>query len=96
MSNPYKQEQVRILCDLFWKFHNDRLNDPTINDMTPYVKPILKQINRGKIEELKQLLDITSRGDGLPSGTYETDLILGQVVKDRIATLKSKGEDRNE
>lgn len=34
-------EQLRQLSDLFWQFHQDRLNNPELIEMKPYIQPIL-------------------------------------------------------
>lgn len=50
---------------------------------------IQQEVREAKIKELERLLDVTSRGDGMPSGTYETDVIYGGIVKDRLDQLKN-------
>jgi len=34
--------EIRILAELFWEFHNARLKDPSINEMEPYIQPIIE------------------------------------------------------
>ncbi len=58
-SNKNDVDEVRELAELFWAFHNARLTDPSINDMTPYIQPVLawhqSQLNQLKEELLSSM-----------------------------------------
>lgn len=43
-------DDIKQISDLFWKFHNDRLEDPSVKEMKPYIDPILARIER-KVKE---------------------------------------------
>lgn len=47
--------RVRELAEIFWKFHNDRLKDPSINEMKPYIQPVLDFIE-AELQNLRQQL----------------------------------------
>lgn len=40
-NKPLEDNQVREISQILWQFHNDRLKDPSINEMKPYIQPIL-------------------------------------------------------
>ena len=50
-----------------------------------FYREIQGLIKAARIEELQRLLDVTSTGGDMPKGTYETDIVLGSLVKNRIA-----------
>lgn len=63
---------IRMLVELFWKFHNDRLDDPSINEMKPYIEPILawaderlrKAYEKGYADGAVQVINhVTTKGD---------------------------------
>lgn len=35
-----QDKTVRAIADILWQFHNDRLKDPSITDLAPYIRPI--------------------------------------------------------
>ncbi len=46
---------VRMLAEVFWQFHNDRLADPSINEMKPYLDKVLdwgKQQQKNILEQI--------------------------------------------
>ena len=53
-NNPKELEAIKQLSDLFWQFHNDRLADPSIKEMKPYIQPILDRIATERQEAIEQ------------------------------------------
>ena len=43
-------DQVRMISDLFWQFHNDRLKNHELTEMKPYIQSILDLISRNTTE----------------------------------------------
>lgn len=41
---------IKDIAEIFWQFHNDRLDDPSIKEMKPYIQPILDMID-SKVKE---------------------------------------------
>lgn len=41
---------IKDIAELFWAFHNARLDDPSIKEMKPYIQPILDLIDT-KVKE---------------------------------------------
>lgn len=59
-----------------------------IEDIKEAIQSLIEaEVKKARVYELKRILDITSKG-----GRYETDLILGVVVKDRLAELTGEGK----
>lgn len=55
------KSKIRDLAEILWQFHNDRLADPSINEMKPYIEPILdliqEEVRLGRVAENQTHLD---------------------------------------
>lgn len=87
-------KELRQLSELFWRFHNDRLDDPTIKEMKPYTQPILDLINQqtqaARIDELQHFvaeLDTQSPYEPLPGTPRE---YVHSTMAVRIAELRKE------
>lgn len=46
--------QNKEIAEIFWKFHNDRLANPELTEMKPYIEPVEQLLLRARIDGLKQ------------------------------------------
>lgn len=89
MSNSKSEDTsldtARMISDLMWKFHNDRLDNPNLIDMTPYIKPIQAYIKEQQANLLQVIEDeaVTYRHSYTvePKGYVETEAIPLEVIK---------------
>ena len=50
---------IHAIAEIFWQFHNDRLKDPSINEMKPYIQPILDMMAKNTRKALiKELIEV--------------------------------------
>jgi hypothetical protein len=84
-SQGTDMHQLKQLSDLFWQFHNDRLNDPSLTDMTPYLQPVVKLIaterRKAAIEEREKIADLF---------VHENSALTYKRFKDWLATLSQE------
>lgn len=90
-------EELRKLADLFWQFHNDRLTNPNLTEMKPYLKPIEKYVQRkerlARIDEIQRLSDDTA--DLLPNETWKSWAFrVSDYLQDRIKELQTTSEGK--
>lgn len=50
-------DDVRAITEILWSFHNDRLKDPSINEMKPYIQPMLDLIASQRNQILQEVID---------------------------------------
>lgn len=48
-------KEINELAELFWQFHNDRLADPNLTEMKPYIQPILNLLKEQKLQLLEEV-----------------------------------------
>ena len=88
--------QRDMICDLFWQFHNDRLADPSIKEMKPYIDPIQDYCTAQVIEELEWFKGQTPVGEDRTPGMrllWRDDRLHAMIdrrIKELKATLKGK------
>jgi hypothetical protein len=71
MNNPTDIDKLRELAEIFWQFHNDRLKDPSITEMKPYIEQVQAHIAREVGEMLPSELKLESYES--PYGRIVTD-----------------------
>lgn len=87
------KDKVRDLAEILWQFHNDRLADPSINEMKPYIEPILallkEEVRLGRIDEVERAIKVW-KGELFDTG------YTGSKLKERLARLNSTALDIKE
>lgn len=86
-------DELRKLADLFWQFHNDRLADPELTEMEPYVQPILDMVAQA---ERKARLDELHLFSNAMTGKLESSfdaVALSKYGKARLTELERESDD---
>ena len=47
----------RRLVEILWKFHNDRLKDPSIAELKPYIDELRAEVDNARIQSIDDMLD---------------------------------------
>ena len=81
-GESYNRDVRSEIAELFWQFHNDRLDNPNLTEMKPYIQPILDLLDRVRISELEKLHDLFS------SNTYVYEN-WDEKITDRISKLRT-------
>lgn len=77
-------ERVREIAEILWRFHNDRLADPSINEMKPYIQPILDIITKEKIQARIEALE------AVLDNTHDMSMRDTRNIHTEISTLKAE------
>lgn len=94
-------KELRQLSELFWRFHNDRLDDPTIKEMKPYIQPILDLINQqtqaaelwAKLKQTRRIRrhEVAIWGRTMNEGFYhQEEKMLKAQLASRLAALEGQ------
>lgn len=73
MTNNTEQELLKV-SEAFWQFHNDRLANPNLTDMTPYLNVVEAYLNatltkiEDELPEPDNRPNLTGYGEGFANG----------------------------
>lgn len=66
-----KVGELREIAELFWSFHNARLADPSINEMKPYIQPILDLVHQKQVEAIRICASMRGEWSGMDEDEFE-------------------------
>lgn len=92
--------EVRAIADILWKFHNDRLDDPSIREMAPYILPIIAHTKQAKLDMLDRVesekQSFQSPTKHVVDGGYNMDYLHTEAVPlTSIQQIRKEVEDEN-
>ena len=64
----------RRLVEILWKFHNDRLKDPSIKEMKPYVDELRAEVDKARRENTQSILQAYRSSTGIKDDIFTRSL----------------------